>query len=132
PASLKSSRDLGAVIQSFHARHRELYTFHLPERQIEFLTFWLKATAARPLNLKMMAMKRGTKTPKGAFKRQRRCLFGKNWVETSCFDGERLLAGNTIPGPAIVEEAATTVVIPPGFTCSVEPSGGYLLTRIPK
>jgi N-methylhydantoinase A len=132
PSALKSSRDLAAVLKAFHARHNELYTFRLPNRQVEFLTFWLRATASQPLSLRMMPIKRGKTIPKEAFKRQRRCLFGKHWVETSCFDGERLLAGNTVPGPAIIEEEATTVVVPPGFTCGVDPSGGYLLTRIRK
>jgi len=129
PSTLKSAKDLEAVLASFHARHEELYTFHLPNRQVEFLTFWLRATAGRPVNLQMKPMKRGKAGPKEAFKRMRRCLFGKNWVDTSCYDGERLLAGNSLAGPSIIEEKATTVVIPPGFTCTVDPWGTYLLKK---
>lgn len=129
PSVLKSPGDLEDVLKAFHARHKELYTFHLPYRQVEFLTFWLKATAGRGLHLKIIPIARGKANPKAALKRKRRCLFGKNWVETPCYDGERLLAGNVIAGPSIIEERATTVVVPPGFTCAVDASGTYLLKR---
>jgi len=129
PSTVKSAKDLEGVLESFHARHRELYTFRLPNRQVEFLTFWLRATAGRPLRLKMTPIQKGRANPKEAFKRKRRCWFGKKWVETSCYDGERLVAGNRITGPSIIEERATTVVVPPGFNCSVDGSGNYLLKR---
>ena len=129
PSALKSPGDLEEVLKAFHARHKELYTFELPFRQVEFLTFWLRATAARRLDLKMIPIAKGEANPKAALKCKRRCLFGKDWVETSCYDGERLLAGNVVPGPAIIEEKATTVVVPPSFTCAVDASGNYLLKR---
>jgi N-methylhydantoinase A len=50
-------------------------------------------------------------------------------VETPIYDGERLLAGNRMVGPAIIEERMTTVVIPPGFDCSMDRFGSYVLTR---
>jgi N-methylhydantoinase A len=56
-------------------------------------------------------------------------LFGRSWVETPCYNGEQLLAGNVIAGPAIIEEKVTTVVIPESFTCTVDAAGIYLLKR---
>ncbi|MFQ5859642.1 MAG: hydantoinase/oxoprolinase family protein [Anaerolineae bacterium] len=129
PSALKTPGDVEAVLKAFHARHKELYTFNLPFRGVEFLTFWLKVTAARKLDLQVVPLARGKSDPAAAVKRKRRCLFGKDWIETPCYDGERLLAGNVIPGPAIIEEKVTTVVIPKGFTCTVDASGTYLLRR---
>ena len=62
-------------------------------------------------------------------KRTRRCLFAAGWIDTPCYDGARLLAGHAIPGPAIIEEQATTIVVPDGFACTVDVSGSYVLTR---
>jgi N-methylhydantoinase A len=118
-----------AVLNSFHARHKELYTFDLPFRGIEFLTFRLKATAPRPFGLGIAPLPQGTHDPKEAFKRKRRCWFGKQWVDTSCYDGERMRSGHVVRGPAIIEEKATTVVVPDGFTAAVDAAGTYLLTR---
>jgi N-methylhydantoinase A len=129
PSTFNSSSDVDTVLKAFHARHKELYTFNLPFRGIDFLTFWLKVTYARKLDLKVVPLAKGKSNPAAALKRKRRCLFGKEWMETPCYDGERLLSGNVIPGPGIIEEKVTTVVIPKGFTCTVDASGTYLLKR---
>ncbi|MGE5301804.1 MAG: hydantoinase/oxoprolinase family protein [Alphaproteobacteria bacterium] len=129
PSTLRSAADIEEVVKAFHARHKELYTFDLPFRGTEFLTFRLKATAPRRVGLQIHPLAQGTSDPKPAFKRMRRCWFGKEWVETPCYDGERVLAGQVFPGPAIIEAKATTVVIPNGLTCTMDPSGSYLLRR---
>lgn len=129
PPRFNSREDVEAVVKAFHARHKELYTFDLPFRGMDFLTFRLRATAARKSDLRIVPVPQGSKDPKEALKRVRRCFFGNDWVETPCFQGDRLLAGNIIPGPAIIEEKATTVVIPQGFTCTVDAGGTYVLRR---
>ena len=126
---LKSTEDLQAVLNIFQARHKELYKFDLPKRGIEFQTLSLRATVPRKYDLKAMPLEVGSADPRAALKRTRKCLFDENWIETPCYDGKKLLAGNSIPGPAIVEEEATTVVIPELFVCTIDASGSYLLTR---
>jgi len=59
---------------------------------------------------------------------------GKTWKLTLrdgllFHDGEKVLAGNVIAGPAIIEETTTTVVIPDAFVCSVDRYKNYVLTR---
>jgi N-methylhydantoinase A len=129
PSDFRSAADVEAVVKAFHARHKEIYTFDLPFRAVEFLTFRLRATAPRTFGLQILPLAQGTHDPKGAFKRMRRCWFGKEWVDTPCYDGERMLAGHVLSGPAIVEEKATTVVVPKGFTATVDAAGTYLLRR---
>lgn len=126
---LSSTDDVDEVVKAFHKRHKELYTFDLSKRAVEFRTISLRATVKGGHDLKLVPLTRGKTDAKAAFKRKRRCLFGKGWVETPCYDGARLLAGNVIPGPAIVEEVATTIVIPENFVCTVDKSGSYLLKR---
>ena len=46
---------------------------------------------------------------------------------TPIYDGEKILAGNVIAGPAIIEETTTTVVIPASFVCSVDQYKNYVL-----
>jgi len=129
PSALRSAADVEEVVKAFHARHKELYTFDLPFRGTEFLTFRLKATAAGEDGLQILPLATGTSDPKPAFKRMRRCWFGKEWVDTPCYDGERVHAGHVFRGPAIIEAKATTVVVPPPFTCTMDASGSYLLKR---
>jgi N-methylhydantoinase A len=127
--TLNSAEDLAPILRAFHAKHKELYGFQLRERGIEIRTLSLRATVARTYALKAPQLSRGEADPSGALKRMRRCLFGEDWIETPCYDGSALLAGNVIAGPAIIEEEATTVVIPETFTCRVDDSRTYVLTR---
>jgi N-methylhydantoinase A len=45
------------------------------------------------------------------------------------YNGPTLSAGNTIHGPAVIEEPTTTVLIPPSFRCIVDGYGNYVLER---
>lgn len=47
----------------------------------------------------------------------------KAWIETPVYDQERLLPGNVIQGPTIVESEYTTIVIPPEMTYRVDVYG---------
>ncbi|MFQ5875315.1 MAG: hydantoinase/oxoprolinase family protein, partial [Dehalococcoidia bacterium] len=128
--SLKA-QDLGEILSRFHQRHTELYTFAMPERRVEFLTFHLLATARRePLSLREFAP--AGEEPSAALKRRRLCLFPeeKEYRDTPVYDGAKLAPGNIIRGPAIVEEETTTVLIPEGFKCSVDKYKDYLLGRV--
>jgi N-methylhydantoinase A len=43
------------------------------------------------------------------------------------FDGPRLGAGASIPGPAVIDYPVTTVVVPPGATAEVDSLGNVLI-----
>ena len=53
---------------------------------------------------------------------------GGGFTETACYDGNSLRNGNTIAGPAIIEERRTTVVVPKGWQIKVDHYGNYLAT----
>ena len=70
------------------------------------------------------------KNPLGALKRKRRVYFKElgGFIETSCYDGDKLRHGNVIKGPAIIEEKKTTVVVPPRSKVTVDAYENYLVT----
>lgn len=122
---------LAATVDAFHRRHEKLYTFRMPWKAAEFLTFRLRATVPRaPFHLRQIGA--GGADATGAVKRRRRCWFGGEEVDAPVYDGARLLAGARFSGPAIIEEATTTVVIPASFDCDVDQWKNYLLTRVEK
>ena len=47
---------------------------------------------------------------------------------TPVYDGEVLVSGNKIAGPAIIETADTTVVVQPGTRLRVDALGNFELT----
>jgi N-methylhydantoinase A len=113
---------------AFARKHEELYTFAMPWKAVEILTLRLKAsTPNAPFALPQV--EQGGADPKGALKRRRTCRFNGRDIDTPVYDGEKVLAGNVIPGPAVIEETTTTVVIPVTYVCSVDKYKNYILTR---
>jgi N-methylhydantoinase A len=117
-----------AAAAGFTRKHEELYTFAMPWKAVEILTLRLKATTPNaPFALPQVA--KGDADPKPALKRRRSCRFNGRDVDTPIYDGEKMMAGNVISGPAIIEETTTTVVIPEAYVCSVDKYKNYILTR---
>ncbi len=119
---------VGAAADAFARKHEELYTFAMPWKAVEILTLRLKATTPS-VSFALPEVAQGSADPAGAFKRHRNCRFNGRDIDTPIYDGEKMLAGNIIPGPAIIEETTTTVVIPDAFVCSVDRYKNYTLTR---
>lgn len=122
-----TQQNVDTAAADFAAKHEELYTFSMPWKAVQILTLRLKAsTPNAPFALPLA--EQGGADPKGALKRRRSCRFNGRDVDTPVYDGEKVLAGNIIPGPAIVEETTTTVVIPETYVCSVDKYKNYILT----
>jgi N-methylhydantoinase A len=123
-----TQKAVDAAAAVFAKKHEELYTFSMPWKPVEVLTLRLKATTPKaPFTLTQVG--KGKRNPISALKRRRTCRFDGRDVNTPVYDGEKVLAGHVIEGPAIVEETTTTVVIPRKFVCSVDKYKNYVLTR---
>ena len=116
------------ILEAFHRQHEALFEFSMPFLKVEFSTFRLKASSPKaPFTLKKIGA--GGKDAAAALKRRRSCIFAGKQVDTPIYDGEQLLAGNVIAGPAIIEERTTTVLIPGGFRCTVDELKNYVLQQ---
>jgi N-methylhydantoinase A len=128
PSGALTREAVSALGESFARKHEELYTFAMPWKQVEILTLRLKAsTPSVPFALPQVGQ--GADDPAGALKRRRTCRFDGRDTDTPVYDGEKVLAGHVITGPAIIEETTTTVVIPATYVCSVDKYKNYVLTR---
>jgi len=130
PLGQIAGQQLGEIVMAFHRRHKELYTFEMAGREVEFLNACVKATARRqPLGLARIAQAQGP--VQTCIKRRRSVLWdpAQGYEDTPVYDGERLGAGHRIPGPAIIEERATTVVVPRCYECTVDDVKNYILSR---
>jgi N-methylhydantoinase A len=130
PTGKLGAQEIDQIIEAFHRRHKELFTFDMPLREVEFLNVLLKATVRHePLKLAEIAAARAG--AEKTIKRRRPILWNlaQGYEESPVYDGDRLGAGHRIDGPAIVEEAATTVVVPPSYVCTVDKIKNYILSR---
>jgi len=127
PSGEVTDESLSEVVANFHRRHEDLYTFQMPWKGTELLTFYLKATVQKA-GFALREAEEGDVGANAARKSVRECVFNSVAVETPVYDGSLMRAGNQLEGPAIVEEKTTTIVIPPGFICEVDRQHGYVLT----
>ncbi len=124
----------GALRKLFVARYEQLYGrgSALPGAQLEIVVCRLRAKALTPRPKLVRARKSSARIPKAAVRRKREIY----WPElgrrrtTAVYDGERLVAGNRIAGPAIVETADTTVVVQPSTRLRVDELGNFELTFV--
>ncbi|MEE2821714.1 MAG: hydantoinase/oxoprolinase family protein [Acidobacteriota bacterium] len=112
---------------TFDKKHEELLLFSTPKNPVQFISLRLKAIGTMP-NPHLKPISTGDSDPSSAIKSERECNFGKpTQVVTPVYDSERLLAGNIIKGPSIIEEKTTTVVLPPLCHCTVGAFGDYVI-----
>ena len=60
---------------------------------------------------------------------ERAVLFDAASTATAVYARDRLPAGAVLDGPALIEEAGTTTLVPPGFRASVDLHANLLLVR---
>jgi len=60
----------------------------------------------------------------------RRANLGGGFAETRVFHGPSLRAGESVEGPAVIEESFTTIVVYPGWTAVVDDANDYALLRV--
>ena len=113
---------------AFHARHEELYTYSEPNSAVEVVNVEsaISGKVERP-NRMVIAKGKGAEA---AVKGMRPMIFAADGVaqETPVFEGAKLGAGDTVRGPAVIEEVTTTLVIEPGWTAVLDENGTYVVS----
>ena len=121
---------ISAIVDAFHDRHEALYTYSERSAEVEVVNLecMVIGKVAPPATQQLQ-----TDRPEAghACTGSRTVLFDERCeaVETPVYDGERVRVGNRIDGPAVLEEATTSVLVRPGWSLVLEPSGTYRLAR---
>jgi N-methylhydantoinase A len=120
-----SQAEVDALIEGFHAKHRRIFSVDDPASPIEFLNWTGRLSVALPQTAQAAGVDGASATvPVG----RRRALFDVDDVrEAAIYRGDAIRAGDVIPGPAIIEEATTTIVLPPGTEARLTPAGSYVV-----
>ena len=118
--------DVEAVVNEFHKVHERVFAVNDLGNAVEFLN-WRGRLIAR---VRQQTLEPGKEASKADPRpdRVRQAYFGDGWVETAIYPGERLPAGAEIVGPAVIEEATSTLVVYPGAVARVSEGGRYIVT----
>ncbi len=129
PEGPLTSVSLEAIQAAFNEEHRKEYGFTL-DSAIELVNVVVEGTAnvGKPTLQNVTPTSRiGSLTPSSTRK-----VFWQDSgeVETPIYQRPHLIVGDTITGPAVIEESTTTVVIPPNFKSTVDSFGNLLIELI--
>jgi N-methylhydantoinase A len=78
-------------------------------------------------DIPLLEIKQGEEIPPDAEKPKRQVYLDGGLVECRIFERDRLLCGNTIAGPAIIEEPFHTTVVMPGQMLQVDKPGNLII-----
>jgi len=114
--------------QSFHDLHERMFTYNVSESPVD-LFHWRVVAHRKVDSPEAPEFAATTQSLSAAEKGKRRVYFGDidDYRETQIYNGDKLERGMEVTGPAVVEEATTTVVVFPGQKLEVNEFGDYVL-----
>ena len=122
---------LTQLAEDFHRRYETVYGSGagFREARLEIVTYRVRASAvsAKP---RIVAAREGDRAPAADSRAGTRPVY---WAELGDFEvtpvlwGERLVAGNVVPGPAIIQAPDTTIIVHPFETARMDPYGNVLI-----
>ena len=131
PSIRLASQYEGDLRKRFVGRYEQLYGrgSALAGAILEIVVCRLRARALTPRPRLLKAKKTSSRIPVAAVRKKREIYWPdlKKKRPTAVYDGERLVSGNSVPGPAIVETSDTSVVVPPGAKLRLDELGNFEL-----
>ncbi|MFZ3234527.1 MAG: hydantoinase/oxoprolinase family protein [Stellaceae bacterium] len=110
---------LPQIVERFHRRHEELYTYSLPDQETVLVN--ARVTVAGILS----ALPQEPALPEASPRppRGERLIYLGEWIAAPVYDFDALAPAQAITGPAIIESAMTTVLLRPGDQAKVTALG---------
>lgn len=123
-----TERELEQLVNSFHEVHEKVLAVKEPGQYIECVNWRVRAVGevAKP---EFEEKPYGGEDASAALRGRRRAYFKERggFVETPIYEDSKLVPGNKIGGPAIIEAPATTIVVMPGGSASITKMGNYYI-----
>lgn len=121
-----ASDESATIIENaFHEEHDHRNGTHDPESRVEIITWGVRVEIARPEQLKEVARTGGA--PESH--RSDRVIFNGETYTTPRFRGVTLGPGDKLPGPAVIDQPTTTIVVPPEWDATLDDRSNIYLTR---
>ncbi|HEY2532250.1 MAG TPA: hydantoinase/oxoprolinase family protein [Xanthobacteraceae bacterium] len=122
--ALFERQDRTAIKQAFDAVHEQRYGTCAPKEQAELVSLRVTVVGEVTKPPKIELARGEAVTPKEALSRHKPVYFRRpDFVDTPVYMRDRLLGGNRIIGPALIEEHASTTLIAPGDSAVIDGMG---------
>ena len=127
PLAAFETQDLGAIKRAFDAVHTLRYGYCSATEAAEIVSLRASVSGAMPKPPAKTVGAGGSQPDAAAAQRPVYFTAATGWRDTPVYAREALRAGNTISGPALVEEYASTTVIFPGDTMTMDRHGNLVI-----
>ncbi len=119
-----------AVVESFHRQHRLDYGYAFDDGEVELITVRvIGLETVAPLEVARLEDAGGAGL-EDAFLYERETTFDDGrTADTPRYDRGKLRAGHRVPGPAVIVQHNSTVVVPPGYRADVTDHGNLHIRR---
>ena len=122
------SLTIAYIEEKFHKWHDQLFGYSTPEMEVEIVNYNLSAIGiTQKPNIKHLDYQGSS--PDHAYKGKRPMSHGDKGklVDTPVYDGDALVHGNVISGPAIIEQKVTTIIVSDYFNVIVDKNDNYIM-----
>ena len=117
------------VAAAFDEQHLRVYGHNAPEEAKEIVSLKVigLGNVTKP---KLERIGASNESPPDAARLGTRDVYVGNgrYRPFAIYRRDALLAGNVIPGPAVIEEVTATAVVEPEQTCTVDPYGNLIIS----
>ncbi|MBM4264682.1 MAG: hydantoinase/oxoprolinase family protein [Deltaproteobacteria bacterium] len=124
-ASHLSAADKDGWREAFDQRHEAHYGTRADDQRVEIVNYRVTARVPLPKPDPKVLPRQG-ESASAAFKSHRQAYFD-GWIDCPIYDRDRLAHGNRIPGPAIIEQVDSTIVIHPHQHAHVDRFGNVII-----
>jgi N-methylhydantoinase A len=129
PLAFFAGRDRAAIKQQFDELHKVRYGTSAPKEPADLVSLRVTVlgTMKKPPKYSVAG---GTAKPAPDAVRSTKPVYFRagGWADTPVYVRDKLLAGNAIDGPALIEEHASTTVVQPGDALRVDELGNLQIT----
>lgn len=123
--------DLNDIIERFHEAHVQSYGYASRDNSVEIVNVRVTALATMPQPDLSVQLTGSEGDSSRAIVGGRQVYFGNESVSTDIYDRSKLMPGDVLAGPAIVEQLDSTTVVWANQTVQVDGYMNLLLSRNP-
>ena len=131
--SLLAGPDYAAISTALHKAHNRLYGYDLESDGTIVELVNLRLTAIGTTDKPPMTMEELDGPDAGAALKGKRSIFliaENQFMDVNVYDGDQLHHGNTISGPAVIEQVNTTIIVPTNYSLVCDGYGSFEMTAV--
>jgi N-methylhydantoinase A/oxoprolinase/acetone carboxylase beta subunit len=125
-AARLDDRALEGLIAGFHDIHRQRFSYANPGSPVEIVSLRVSAIGRLP---KPQGTALAAVPSTHTLARRRKIWMEGAWRDVAVWNRSQIVAGTALAGPAVIEEAYTTVLLSESWTCRRDSSGHLLAER---